>query len=91
MGNKELVEEVGDRDRDRGSAHTRPQVTLSFPREGWVAQSWMGSLVSFGKVCFGVPLTGPSVQSHRKLRTLAPCGQGCGVSYKRQLEGWLGG
>lgn len=69
MRSKELVEE-GERDRDRDSelcAHARPQVTLSFLRERGVAQTWMGSLVSFEKVCFGMPLIGSSVQSHRKL------------------------
>lgn len=70
---------VGDQDSEL-CAHSRPQVTLPLVREGWVAQT-LGTLVVFEKIRFGVPLIGPSVQSHMKLLTLAPHGQGCGVTY----------
>lgn len=86
---------MGHRDRDSElCAPATPQVTLPFLREGWVAQTWMGNLIGFEKLHFGVPLTGPSVQSHMKLLTEAPHGQGCGVTYIKHLRGlerWLHG
>jgi hypothetical protein len=44
---------MGDRDRDSElCAHAMSQVTLPFLREGWVAQTWMGTLIGFEEAPF---------------------------------------